>query len=131
MFLTFYLIYLDIKNLGIAEKKKFTKKKKVGMLNFANVFAKFFIFIISITAFMLLSTVALHEFGHAMLQPRFSERLFGVSRKHGSFFKAHAVALHESAGYVKNHVSGVGYHAVVVEYNCIDLHDIVPQENNL
>ena len=37
------------------------------MLNFANVFAKFFIFIISITAFMLLSTVALHEFGHAMI----------------------------------------------------------------
>jgi hypothetical protein len=67
MFFVLYLIYLDVKNLGILEKKKVLKKKKIVFLNLVNVFAKFFIFIISITGFILLSTLALHEFGHAMV----------------------------------------------------------------
>jgi hypothetical protein len=66
MFFVLYLIFLDIKNLGVIEKKAL-KKKKIVILNFINVFVKFFIFIISISAFILLSTVALHEFGHAMV----------------------------------------------------------------
>ena len=66
MSFVFYLIFLDIKSLGIIEKKA-PEKKKNPIINFISVFAKFFIFIISISSFILLSTISLHEFGHAMV----------------------------------------------------------------
>ena len=66
MFFVLYLIFLDIHELGVIEKKK-ALKKKITIANLIGTFAKFFIFIISISAFILLSTVSLHEFGHAMV----------------------------------------------------------------
>lgn len=65
MFMVFYFIFLDIKNLGIAKKK--ASESKTGLLNFISVFIKFFLYIISMASFILLSTVALHEFGHVII----------------------------------------------------------------
>jgi hypothetical protein len=67
MFLVLYFIFLDVKNLGVIEDKRYAAKKKKSVLNFAGVFGKFFVFITAMSAFIFLSTVALHEFGHAMI----------------------------------------------------------------
>ena len=67
MFIVFYFIFLDIEKLGVIEKKIFPKKKKWFMLNCINVFIKFFIFILSMTVFIMVSVIALHEFGHVIV----------------------------------------------------------------
>ncbi|MBL7055889.1 hypothetical protein ISS07_03185, partial [Candidatus Woesearchaeota archaeon] len=61
---SFYLIYLDIKNTGIIASSSI--KKEVTMISISLTYLKFIIFIISISAFALLSTVSFHELGHAL-----------------------------------------------------------------
>lgn len=66
MFFIFLLIYLDVTNLGVIKSEKLKQKKKNLILSYANVFVKFFIFITTISAFILVGTIAIHELGHAL-----------------------------------------------------------------
>ena len=67
IFFVFLLIYLDIINLGIIKKEKYEEKKKFLILRYFGVFSKFLIFIISISGFILVSSIAVHELGHALV----------------------------------------------------------------
>jgi len=61
---SFYLIYLDLKNMGIIGTPPV--KKEASMVDVSLTYFKFIIFIVSIGAFALLSTVSFHELGHAL-----------------------------------------------------------------
>ena len=67
MFFVFLLIYLDVTNLGIIKKEKYKQKKKISILAYAGILSKFLIFITSISAFILVSAIAIHELGHALV----------------------------------------------------------------
>lgn len=67
MFFVFLSMYLDVTNLGIIKREKLKQKKKILIFAYANVLAKFLIFITAISAFILVSTVAIHELGHALV----------------------------------------------------------------
>lgn len=67
LFFVFLLIYLDVTNLGIIKKEKIKQRKKILIFAYANVLGKFLIFITTISAFILVSTVAIHELGHALI----------------------------------------------------------------
>ncbi|MCP3682423.1 MAG: hypothetical protein GY861_06995 [bacterium] len=62
LFFVFFFIYLDVKKCGVIKKK--AKKKKKPFLPL--IFIKYFIFVISMTLFMFLSTVGIHELGHVL-----------------------------------------------------------------
>jgi hypothetical protein len=66
MLLALHSIFLYIKSVGIAENKKHYKKEKFA-ISIAYEFIKFSASTLSITAFILLSVIGLHEFGHAMV----------------------------------------------------------------
>ncbi|MEK6946652.1 MAG: hypothetical protein AABX32_03510 [Nanoarchaeota archaeon] len=66
MFFVFLLIYLDIKKIGVI--KESPKRKKPNLfLSYTAVLIKFLIFITSISAFIFISTISVHELGHAYL----------------------------------------------------------------
>lgn len=67
MFFVFLLLYFDVINLGIIRKEKFKQKKKILILEYVLIFSKFLVFIISVSAFILVSTIAIHELGHALV----------------------------------------------------------------
>ncbi|MBW2975366.1 hypothetical protein KY366_06625 [Candidatus Woesearchaeota archaeon] len=61
MFGVFLLFYYDIRHCGIA-----VKAKKIKRINISVLFIKFLIFIISMNAFIFLSTLSVHELGHTL-----------------------------------------------------------------
>lgn len=67
MYLVFLFIYLDVKNLGIIKKENHHKKKKFINLAYAAVFVRFLVYMISISAFIFVSTISIHELGHALV----------------------------------------------------------------
>lgn len=64
LFIVFLLFVLDIENWGSKQKKEQKQKKRKIIYPF--LFMKFIIFMFFITIFALLSTIALHEMGHAL-----------------------------------------------------------------
>lgn len=71
--LVVWLLYLDVKSFGIYGKKK--KTKKTAFFYYAAPVLRYIIFISCISAFMLLSTVSIHELGHAL-----SAQYYGCSK---------------------------------------------------
>lgn len=67
IFFIFLFIYLDVTNLGIINKIEYKQKKKPLILVYSAVFSKFLIFMASISAFILVSAIAIHELGHALV----------------------------------------------------------------
>jgi len=63
MFSVFLLFYVDVKHCGISVKKEKPGIKRVGL---PLLFVKFLVFIISMSAFIFISTLAVHELGHAL-----------------------------------------------------------------
>ena len=64
LFIVFLLFVLDIENWGSKQKKEQKQKKRKIIYPF--LFMKFIIFMSFVTIFALLSTIALHEMGHAL-----------------------------------------------------------------
>jgi hypothetical protein len=68
IFFVLLFIYLDVKQLGIIKIERYKyKKKRFTFLSFTEIFVKFIVFIISISIFILISSVAIHELGHALI----------------------------------------------------------------
>ncbi|MEA2036429.1 MAG: hypothetical protein U9O94_02895 [Nanoarchaeota archaeon] len=63
MLMVFSLFYLDVKNCGIIVKPRRLKAENLELLF---IFVKFLVFVFSVSAFIFLSTVAVHELGHAL-----------------------------------------------------------------
>ena len=72
VFLLLYLFYKDIKSCG---KETTNPKPKIKKIILPILFIKFIIFIISISAFIFISTIAVHELGHAL-----SAQYYGCER---------------------------------------------------
>lgn len=68
MFFVFLLIYWDVTNIGVIKikREKNKQKKEFAVLAYTSVFGRFLIFTVSISAFILVSSVAVHELGHAL-----------------------------------------------------------------
>ncbi len=66
LFFVFLFIFLDIKNLGIIKSEKSKGKKPPTIFSYILLFFKFLLFIMSISPFVLLSTISIHEVGHAL-----------------------------------------------------------------
>lgn len=87
MALSLVFIYLDVRNLGITKDNAFQNRKRIPILNYVEVFAKFLIFIISINGFLLVSTIAIHELGHALVAQyygceQFKAVIYDISSPH-------------------------------------------------
>lgn len=65
MFFVFYFLFLDVKHCGIAEKEGKGEKKERKLIKYISLGIRYFLFVISICLFIFLSTVAVHEVGHA------------------------------------------------------------------
>src|SRR3989338_3719793 len=65
MFLVVRSFYLDVSNLGI-HSLDLKIRKSSSTLHLVTLFFRFAIFLVSVMGFMVLSTIALHEFGHAI-----------------------------------------------------------------
>jgi hypothetical protein len=65
MFFVFWFLYLDVKKCGMIGKKK--TKRRIKSLMIFTLFFKYLIFIFTISMFIMLSTVAIHEMGHAIV----------------------------------------------------------------
>ena len=66
MFLVLYFIFKDVKELKILKDIK-PKSRKNFILGSAEVYIKFMIFIVSISSFIFISTISVHELGHVMV----------------------------------------------------------------
>lgn len=67
MFFVFLLIYQDIINLGVIKREGPAKDEKLGIFSYILTLGKFIVFICSISVFILVSSVAVHELGHALV----------------------------------------------------------------
>ncbi|MBI3027251.1 hypothetical protein HYY70_03985 [Candidatus Woesearchaeota archaeon] len=67
MFFALLFICLDVKNLGIIRRIERKRYKKVKAWDYLGLFSKFFVFMASISAFIFVSSIAIHELGHAFV----------------------------------------------------------------
>lgn len=66
VFFVFYFINMDVSRLGIIKRIVIGKTKKFQAINYFVVFGRFLVFVVSMNGFVLISSIAIHELGHAL-----------------------------------------------------------------